>query len=250
MLRGPHLRNLITVPYAIFEKNLENYGRKLLLANSNFTAKAIKDSLGADSAVLYPPVPKAQLGGESEILEKPREDLVVTIARFGRGKNVELVPEIANITSNSIRFVLIGLAHDTSVVRAVESRVRRLGLENRLLIITDASRKEIKSYLSKAKVYLHTTRMEHFGISIVEAMAMGCLPVVHNSGGAPEFVPDRYRYNSVQAAAQTIEYAIGGWSKKEARKMMKISEQFSEANYSKRFIKLFSAYCSSWQEEK
>ena len=39
MFRGPNLRNLITVPYAIFEKNLENYGRKLLLANSNFTGK-------------------------------------------------------------------------------------------------------------------------------------------------------------------------------------------------------------------
>ena len=47
-------------------------------------------------------------------------------------------------------------------------------MENRLLIITDASRKEIKSYLSKAKVYFaYTPRMEHFRISMVKAIGDG-----------------------------------------------------------------------------
>jgi glycosyltransferase involved in cell wall biosynthesis len=34
----------------------------------------------------------------------------------------------------------------------------------------------------------HPERMEHFGISTVEAMAAGCVPVVINRGGQPEIV--------------------------------------------------------------
>ena len=33
--------------------------------------------------------------------------------------------------------------------------------------------------------------MEHFGISTVEAMAAGCVPVVINKGGQPEIVEDQ-----------------------------------------------------------
>ncbi len=43
---------------------------------------------------------------------------------------------------------------------------------------------------------------EHFGISIVEAMALGCLPIVHDSGGMREFVPAQYRYTSIEQAAE------------------------------------------------
>jgi glycosyltransferase involved in cell wall biosynthesis len=127
------------------------------------------------------------------ILKAPREPLVVTVARFGQGKGVELVPEIASLTDNNIRFLIIGLLHDLNVFQAVKRRISELKLEGRVTLITDASCEKIKESLSKAKVYLHTTKMEHFGISIVEAMSMGCLPVVHNSGGALEFVPDQYK---------------------------------------------------------
>jgi glycosyltransferase involved in cell wall biosynthesis len=45
---------------------------------------------------------------------------------------------------------------------------------------------------------------EHFGISIVEAMALGCIPVVHDSGGMREFVPTQYRYRTIEQAAEKI----------------------------------------------
>lgn len=42
----------------------------------------------------------------------------------------------------------------------------------------------MKLILKSAKVYLHTTMEEHFGTSIVEAMAMGWIRIVHNSRGS------------------------------------------------------------------
>jgi glycosyltransferase involved in cell wall biosynthesis len=249
-LKTPRLWNALTIPYTIFEKNLKNYNETLLLANSYFTAKAIKESIGVESKILYPPIPYALCEKDDASFESPRENLVVTIARFGQGKGVELIPEIARLTDKSIRFLMIGLAHDLNVVQAVKRRIKQLKLEHNVTIITDASRQKIKESLSKAKVYLHTKKMEHFGISIAEAMAMGCLPVVHNSGGTPEFVPDQYRYDNLQEAARIVERAIQQWTPEKARGMMEIAERFSETNFAKRFIEIFTDYCNYFKREK
>jgi len=248
-LKTPHLRQIIAVPYVALEKNLENFDDKLILTNSEFTAKATRESLKTNSDVLYPPIPQT-FYADGVDAGKRREDLVVTTARFGQGKGVELVPEIAGFTEKGIKFVMIGLAHDINVVEQVKRSVKRLELEDRVKIITNASRKEIKSYLAKAKIYLHTTKMEHFGISIAEAMAMGCLPVVHDSGGAPEFVPDRYRYKSTEEAAEIIKIAINGWSAKESDYMKHIAQRFSEDSFKKKFIESFSKYITLWEKRR
>jgi alpha-1,2-mannosyltransferase len=232
------------MPYVLLEKGLANYDDKLLLANSYFTAKATADAWGVIPEVLYPPIPSAMFD-ESNVLLEPRENLVVTLARFGQGKEVELIPKIASLTDKNIKYLMIGLAHDPKVIKDVEIKIRQLQLEDRVTILTNASRQEIKSKLSRAKVYLHTKKDEHFGISIAEAMAMGCLPVVHNSGGAPEFVPDQYRYNEMYEAAAIVENAVHSWNSEKAQKMMEIAVRFSETNFSNRFAKLFTEYCDS-----
>ena len=232
------------MPYYLYTKNLESYNKKLILANSYFTSKAIKASMGIAAKVLYPPVPNAVFEKASTTQTIHRENLVVTIARFGVGK-VELVPEIAHLTDKRIKFCLIGLAHDLNVVQEVKRRIKKLNLEGRVIIITNASRQDIKAFLDRSKIYLHTMKMEHFGISIAEAMARGCLPVVHDSGGAPEFVPDEYRYRTPQEAAKIIEQEISEWTPEKAEKMMNIAERFSEKNFAKRFIELFEEFCDS-----
>ena len=62
------------------------------------------------------------------------------------------------------------------------------------------SRKELIEQLPKARIYWHAMgyesnspqEQEHFGISVVEAMASGCVPVVVNKGGLKEIVGGKY----------------------------------------------------------
>ena len=65
--------------------------------------------------------------------------------------------------------------------------------------MTDPTREDINALLARASIFWHATgfgvdqnenpsRMEHFGISTVEAMAQGCVPVVIKRGGQPEIV--------------------------------------------------------------
>lgn len=59
------------------------------------------------------------------------------------------------------------------------------------------SRDQVINYLTNARIYWHATgygvdqyvhpeKVEHFGISTIEAMAAGCVPIVINAGGQPE----------------------------------------------------------------
>lgn len=45
---------------------------------------------------------------------------------------------------------------------------------------------EIKGYLKKFEVGLHTMFEEHFGITLIEFMAAGVIVVASNSGGPKE----------------------------------------------------------------
>ena len=80
---------------------------------------------------------------------------------------------------------------------------------------------------------------EHFGISIVEAMASGCIPIVHNSGGMKEFVPAENRYETLQEAADKIDSAINNWSIEKTLEPKKIADQFSIENFSRQFYGAF-----------
>ena len=83
---------------------------------------------------------------------------------------------------------------------------------------------------------------EHFGISIVEAMAMGCVPIVHNSGGPREFVPSDHRFNNICEAADVVKKSIDCWSPTQAKKFARVAERFSEKNFSKKFIDIFHSH--------
>lgn len=242
-LKSVHLRQVVSLPYAFFEKNFEKYDKKLLLANSYFTAEAIKDFLGVTAKVLYPPVPTAFFRKDlADPNQKLRENLVVTVSRFGYGKGLETIPYIASLTDKSIGFAIMGIVHDKKVLQSILQNIKKLGLTNRVRVLTNVSRQDMKIILNDAKIYLHTTVREHFGISIVEGMAMGCLPIVHNSGGVKEYVPRDFRYQGIHDAAQKIEKAVYDWSFRKAEEMMRIAKRFSEKNFSKNFMKVFREY--------
>lgn len=57
-------------------------------------------------------------------------------------------------------------------------------------ILEHLPREEYENILKRAKVYCQLSRDETFGISLVEAMAYGCVPVVSDKGALPWVVGD------------------------------------------------------------
>jgi len=174
----------------------------LLLAVSNFTKEFVKEKWGRDATTLYPPCPIDQY---SDLLNKPKENLVITVGRIGPEKRMELFLEIAR-KMPLVDFAIIG---STSPEKASYSDILRKSAPSNVSFILAPLRK-VKNVFGKAKVYVHSALNEHFGITIVEAMAAGCVPVVHDSGGAREIVTNNtgYRWNTVNDASKQITNLI------------------------------------------
>jgi glycosyltransferase involved in cell wall biosynthesis len=95
--------------------------------------------------------------------------------------------------SQGWQLVLIGLVEDQVYAKRVEAMAKGLPIK----IIHEISRAKLNDWYAKAAIYWHATgfgvdehkypeKMEHFGISTVEAMASGAAPIVIGQGGQPE----------------------------------------------------------------
>ncbi len=70
---------------------------------------------------------------------------------------------------------------------------------------------DLQALYAKASVYVQASLHEGFGMSVAEAMLMGCIPVVTSVGSLPEVVGDCGFYtadNSPQAVAAAIQQAL------------------------------------------
>jgi glycosyltransferase involved in cell wall biosynthesis len=128
--------------------------------------------------------------------------------------------------------------------RRVCRLIKKYGVEDKVTaIVNSPNNQEVKmGLLRKAKVFLHTSLFEPFGISIVEGMGAGCIPVVHDSGGPREFVPHNWRYKNVEEAVQKINQALCSWSPSMAKDMMSIAYLFERKRFQNEFSEILKSY--------
>jgi glycosyltransferase involved in cell wall biosynthesis len=174
----------------------------LLLAVSDFTKEFVKKKWGRDATTLYPPCP---VDLYSDLRDRPKENLVITVGRIGPEKRMELFLEIAR-RMPEVNFAIIGSVSPDK--KSYSDMLRKTAPGNLSLVI--APLRKVNDILGKAKVYVHCALNEHFGITIVEAMAAGVVPVVHNSGGAREIVTDSvgYKWSTLDEASKQIASLI------------------------------------------
>jgi glycosyltransferase involved in cell wall biosynthesis len=241
-LNNPRINQAGTLPQVILEKNLVDYKKRLVLANSYYTADEIKKYSGKSVEVLYPPFSSSILGMGRDAAKDCQANLVATVSRLDGNKQLERIPQIAAQTNQNIHFAVIGRLCSQPTFNHLQALTKKLDVTNRVHFYPNASAEQKIELLKKAQIYLHTMVGEHFGISIVEAMALGCLPIVHDSGGMREFVPEQYRYKTLEEAASKISNEIGNWSKGKAEEVKIIADSFSLSNFSGQFMKLYSKY--------
>lgn len=172
-----------------------------VVCNSKFTKKYIDQEYGVNSRVIYPPV------GVDDFQPGKKENIILSVGRFTQALHakkqhilIEVFRKMSDQGLKNWRLVLLGgtLKGDESYVNALEKSASGYPIEIR----TNTKFIELRNYYSRAKVYWHASgfgedeseypeRMEHFGITVVEAMAAGCMPVVIDKGGIPEIVDDK-----------------------------------------------------------
>lgn len=199
------------------------------LANSLYTKELIERFLRREAKVVYPPVP---LHLYPERPNGERESLVVTLSALNPRKNLKLIAEVAKMAPEA-KFALAGYFYPKFgyLLEEIRAELEKEGLSGNFIYLPSASEPEKVKLLEKAKVYFHPTICEPFGIGIAEGMAAGCIPIVHDSGGPREFVPQEWRYRDAAEAASKIRLALKTWSPQMAQELHRSVSCFSEERF-------------------
>ncbi|KAJ9126537.1 hypothetical protein QFC24_001565 [Naganishia onofrii] len=85
-----------------------------------------------------------------------------------------------------LKLVMMGSSRnkeDDERVSGLRERARELGVQDQTEFVVNAPFDEIVKRLGQASIGLNTMQDEHFGISVVEFMAAGLIPLAHASAG-------------------------------------------------------------------
>ncbi len=211
-----------------------HYSRKiqrtnLILAISKFSKESFDKKWKAPTCLVYPACNMVQPSSD-------KERIVVTAARAVPEKNLELFWEIAKQRTD-YKFVLL-MTVDPRFLdysRAIQAKVTSNGL-----VVTNPSKDLYQQYLSRATIYLHLMKGEHFGITIVESMSAGCVPIVHNSGGPREIVQGvGLLWQKVEEIPELLTVAEASYSSM-ARLSIKRAQKFNREKFDESLGEVFS----------
>ena len=172
----------------------------LLLANSHFTQRWIAQRLGRASELLYPPV---QVGQFRPGVKKRQ---IISVGRFfveGHSKKqlrmIELFRQLCDEGLDGWEYHLVGgTRHDAEAASYLE-RCREAAVGYPVVFHPDAPLATLATLYSESLLYWNATgygedpdvepdRFEHFGMTTVEAMASGCVPLSYARAGQPEVI--------------------------------------------------------------
>jgi len=224
-------------PYKFAEDILayRAYSNSILLTNSRYSRQAIRELFGRDALIVYPPVEIEDYAKLAEV--EDREDAVVYIARFSEEKNNHVLVYLAKVMPK-VKFFLIGSAvgKGLSYLRYCLYLKRKLGVDN-IYILPNLPHTEKLRILARCKVYVHLFPTEHFGISVVEALAAGLVPVVPKESGSWTDIVEEGRYGlgyerlSIEELSELVDRALDMWSPRRARLGLEQARKFSAENF-------------------
>lgn len=233
------LRKLYLQPLRLMNRDFSNnegskYG--LTITNSNFSKEKIEKfyyPLKNKIYVIYPPVNIKALWDE----KKNRAKQVISSGIFNPIKDQLSQIKIAEAFPH-IKFFITGYISQKSEKKYYNeclNYIARRDITN-VGLIPNISQVNLKKLLKKSAYFIHTRKNEHFGISIVEAIAAGCIPLVHNSGGQKEIVPlDELRFDSIDEAMEKFKTISNSDENKYRHYLQNHILQFSEEKFAEYF---------------
>jgi len=179
----------------------------LFISNSKFIRDSIKKNFSKDSVVIYPPV-------ELEIFHNNinKEESVITISRYSQEKNLEFAIDV--FQDIDTKYTIIGNTKarvNKLYYKKIANKLNNLK-KSKISLLKNIERDQVVEGLKNSKVYFHASP-ETFGISVVESISAGCIPIVPDNSAHKETVPiNELRYNpdDKKDAQEKINKALAG----------------------------------------
>jgi GT2 family glycosyltransferase/glycosyltransferase involved in cell wall biosynthesis len=186
--------------------NLGGYQR--MLVYSNYTRVHVGHAFGESGVapvpvrVVYPPVPI--LGGDPT----QKDRTILSVGRFFAGGHskrhdvmLEAFRELLGRIGGGVELHLAGSSSPLQPNMEYVAQLRTMAADLPVRFHLNPSPQTLRALYARAPIYWHATgyglppddageKAEHFGISIVEAMSAGCVPLAYAAGGPCEIIED------------------------------------------------------------
>ena len=222
-----------------------------IVCNSDFTKQYIDREFGVDTQVIYPPVAVEQFSPAK------KEKIILTVGRFTaysiNKKQREMVQLFKRITKSlplwELRLVGGLLEQDRSYFEKVVKLTEGIPA----YVFPNDPFGQLKDHYGRATIYWHAAgfsedelknpaAMEHFGITTVEAMAAGCIPIVYDGGGQREIVEDGKSGFLWRTPTELIEKTMNVIEDEELRESLRRSATMRAKDFDeKKFCSAFDA---------
>lgn len=175
-------------------------------------------------------------------LHAKRQDVLIDIFELLQKKSIE---------AGKWELHLAGHVEDAEYFSLLQNKAKGLPI----FFHIDIDRSSLLSLYASAKIYWHATgyqinetinpdRVEHFGISTIEAIASGCVPIVHGKGGQTEILyetaPELLWQSAEDCVVMTKKIIESETMRKRLlNKIEKIPINYGESSFEKRIKKMF-----------
>lgn len=191
----------------VADVDLRDIRSNTLLANSEWTADAVKEAYGARPDVVHPPVDTSEFVNHSW---DDRESGFVTVGRIERSKRIaEMIEIIDHVRQrgHETHLHIVGPTVDEEYYDEIEAMA-----DTREYVILEGEipRSELVERICSHQFGIHGKEYEHFGMAVAELAAGGTIPFVPANGGQHAIVRDEeyLLYDSLADAVERIDRVL------------------------------------------
>ena len=213
------------------EKLLDVSGKYSLcnIAQSKFVKKLFWALYKIRYKVIYPPVHQEDL-----YVSNKEPNSIIAVGRITKEKRYDILIKLAKKYPEFNFKIVGGFNYSRKDFIVLKELMRNVRILKNLEVFINLSRKKLVELLSKSQFLLHLMPYEHFGMAIVEAMACGITPIVHQNSGPSELIKisrygSTYR-NHKELTDKFDQFVIS----KPVNELTSRAQYFSSANFRKK----------------
>lgn len=256
----------VQVPFILKENYLDKFFNifkvkfiNKVVCNSQFTSKFLSNFPKDKVNILYPPVDVEKFS-----VSENKENIILSVGRFDNILNAKkqdvLIEAFKKIHQNNReltwKLILMGGSRDLPEKNHYLTHLKKLAGSLPIEFIVNPEFGQLKEIYSKSKIYwhaagfgvdeyLHPEQTEHFGMTVVEAMDSGLVPLVVAKGGLTEIVSESingFTWQTINELVAKTQLLIA--TPQDLEKLSKAahssSQVFSKENFESKFLDLIS----------
>ena len=239
--------------------NIKSFTYNHIVCNSQFTAKFTQKFFNKKVDILYPPVDINKF-----TINNKKENIILNVGRFDNILNAKkqdvLISVFKKLSKNQEikdwKLIFAGGSTQVSDQNTYLNLLKEEAKDYPIEFYVNPNFDTLKSLYAKSKIYwhaagynvkqnIHPENTEHFGMTIVESMASGCVPIVIAKGGIPEIINngiDGFTWLTLNGLYKKTKKLILNQKlfDKIQTKSILSSKKFSKENFETQLISLIS----------